>query len=201
MGELYDRAAALDKAIADRWKKRTKENLQHKLGSDDVDFILGPVFKGRITEKQGQALVEILADSRFTPTGLARIRRMVTKAKEADNLNLVPMVTEADLMPYLKALSQDVVSRILFKSPGTGITYAPFDYLLIRDLISTGRIPVFEARVGGLSRAQLDAAAVYNTTSERIVMYEHNASNQVARTATSFTRRRTLFRIGAICPA
>jgi hypothetical protein len=184
MGELYNRAAALDKAIADRWKTRTNENFQRNLMPADVDFIVGPVFKGRITERQGQALVAIFEVSRFTLAALARLQQIVTKAMNADNLNLVPMVTEADLLPYMKALSRDVVSQIMYNSPGTGITYTPYDYLVIRDLISTDRIPVFEARVGGLSKVQLGAAAVYNTTKERIVVYEHNASDKLARAMT-----------------
>jgi hypothetical protein len=48
MGKLYDEAAHEDKKIADRWQKRTKEDLSHQLTVSDIEYIIDPVFHGRI---------------------------------------------------------------------------------------------------------------------------------------------------------
>ena len=67
MGELYDRAAALNKPIADRWKMRTREDLIRRLTASDIDYIAGPVFNPahKITEAEGKALIAIFEASLF----------------------------------------------------------------------------------------------------------------------------------------
>src|SRR6516165_9121365 len=58
MRKLFDNLAALDKKIADRWKRRTRDKDKHVLSAADVDYIHDDVIKsGRtsdITEKQGR---------------------------------------------------------------------------------------------------------------------------------------------------
>ncbi|MDQ6433304.1 hypothetical protein RB623_04485 [Mesorhizobium sp. LHD-90] len=155
MGELYDRVAALNKPIADRWKTRTKEDTSRRLTASDIDFIAGPVFSPahRITEDEGKALVALFEESLFAEGAGQRLRFYVERGRKAENLNMVPLTTDEELKHVHAALGNDVVGKILFKSPGTKITYAPFDYLGVRDLIGRKHITVRLSKAGGLSRA------------------------------------------------
>jgi hypothetical protein len=57
MSQLFDDLAKLDRNIAHRWKRRTRDNERHILSARDIDFILADVIKAvrttDITEKQG----------------------------------------------------------------------------------------------------------------------------------------------------
>ena len=72
-------------------------------------------------------------------------------------------LTGSALRPIDEALSNEIVGKIIFKSPGTFISYAPFDYEAIRRLVTRGDISVFEIHAGGASRLATSAG----TTSQR----------------------------------
>src|SRR5262249_37814744 len=160
MSKLYDDLAALDKKIADRWKTRTRDNDMHVLSATDIDFILADVIKSArttdITEKQGSAIVKLMqaslaADEKKSDPALRRLAHYVDVLGDAKRLNLQPLVTREELKPIADILGRDTVSRIIFKSPGTKISYAPFDYIAVGQLILNRDVKVFMSMAGGLS--------------------------------------------------
>ena len=173
MGEIYDRAAAHNRAVADRWKTRTKEDTSRRLTASDIDFIAGPVFNParRITEDEGKALVAVFEESLFTEEAGKRLTFYVERGRKAENLNMVPLTTEEELKHVHAALGNDVVGKILFKSPGTKITYAPFDYLGVRDLIGRKHITVRLSKTGGLSRTA-GAHGTYASNGNTLNLYD-----------------------------
>jgi len=175
MGELYDSIAKKDLGVAKRWKARTKEDLTFELKPADVDFIMGPIFRGysQITEKQGEALILVLEPSKMTREAVKRVRHYVDSADVLDRWKHVQLATDDELRKVTKALSNAVVGRIIFKSPGSGITYAPFQYDAVRRLIDEKRIAVFQSKSGGLSRAA-SARAYYNHVKNKLVFNEMN---------------------------
>jgi hypothetical protein len=188
MGEIYDKAEFLDEGIAKRWKQRSREDLTRPLTVADVDFIVGPVFAptAKVTEDQGKALIVIFEVAKVTPEGIKRLRFYVDRALDAEDrgrvpLNLVPVTDDAGLAPVYQALSNEVVSRIMFRSPGTGIAYAPFDYLGVRELVSSKRITVYQPKLGGLSRISM-TDGVYMSKFDRLFVYEF--VNPLPRTLT-----------------
>jgi hypothetical protein len=172
MGVFHSLFATADKPIADRWALRTKEDWDHKLTEADINVIVGPLFAGgrKIKENEGDALIWIFEQSKFTPAGMKRLQRFFDEADLLDRWKLVRL-TGAALRPIDEALSNDVVGQIVFKSPGTFISYAPFDYEAIRRLIARGDIMVFETRAGGASRLA-SSRGDYNSNSNRLTIHE-----------------------------
>lgn len=173
MGELYDKVAAFDRGIADRWKQRTNEDKTRKLVPADVDVIFGPVFwgTGKLKPAHGEATIALLEVVPMTPEAIARIRKYVSDADYAGRFNLVPLVTEADLVHVNRALSHDIVGKIIFRSPGTLITYTPADYLSVRELIADKKISVFEAKTGGMTFISL-LKGYYKERTNEFVLFE-----------------------------
>jgi hypothetical protein len=54
------------------------------------------------------------------------------------------------------------VSRIMFKSPGTNISYAPFDYIAVGQLILNGDVKVYMSKTGGLSSLSTTTAGYFH---------------------------------------
>ena len=169
MSKLFDDLAALDKKIADRWKIRTRDNDKHVLSAADVDFILADVIKSArttdITEKQGSAIVmmynaSVAANAAKSGAAFDRIVYYVNIWEKAVCLNMQPIVAVEDLLPIADFLRHGVVSRVIFKSPGTNISYAPFDYIVVGQLILNRDVKVFMSKTGGLS-ALADVSGEY----------------------------------------
>lgn len=169
MSKLYDDLAALDKKIADRWKIRTGDNDKHVLSAADVDFILADLIKSArtsdITEKRGSAIImmynaSVTANAAKSGAAFDRIVYYVNIWEKAFRLNMQPVVKTEDLLPIADFLRNGVVSRVIFKSPGTNISYAPFDYIAVGQLILNRDVTVFMSKTGGLS-ALADVAGVY----------------------------------------
>jgi len=174
MGKLYEEAAHEDKKIADRWQKRTKEDLSHELTVSDIEYLIGPVFHGgaKITENQGRALILILEPSKLTRDAVKRLRRYADNADLNEKWKVVHLVSDDELGVVYKALRQDVVAKIIFKSPGTGITYAPVDYNVIARLIYEKEIAVYQAKAGGFSRIASAVAFYIGSNKNRLVLNE-----------------------------
>jgi hypothetical protein len=171
MSKLFDDLATLDKKIADRWKIRTRDNEKHVLSVKDVDYILDDVIKSArttdITEKQGKAIVmmvnaTIAADADKSAPAIDRIVYYVTVWEKSLHLNLKPFVRDDELQPIADFLGHGAVSRVMFKSPGTKIFYAPFDYIAVGELILNRDITVFQSMTGGLSVLAKDAAEYWH---------------------------------------
>jgi hypothetical protein len=173
MGELYDKVAASDRGIADRWKLRTREDKARRLVPADVDYIFGPVFAGRgkLKPAHGEATVALLEVVPMTREAIVRIRKYISDADYAGRFNLIPLTTEAELLHINRALSHDIVGKIIFKSPGTLISYMPTDYLAIRELIAQKRISVFEAKTGGMTFISL-LKGYYKERTNELVLFE-----------------------------
>jgi len=64
VSDLYKRVFAMDSGVADRWKKRTKDDPNQKLTAADIDAIVGPLLsdKNKISEGQGDAIAELMQE-------------------------------------------------------------------------------------------------------------------------------------------
>jgi hypothetical protein len=160
MSTLYNDLALLDRKMADRWKTRSRDDVRHVLSAADVDFILADVIRSArttdITEKQGSAIIMMLnaslaANAAKSGAALDRITYYVDIWQAALRLNMQPFTKTEDLLPIANFLGNGVVSRVVFKSPGTNISYAPFDYIAVGQLILNGDVLVFMSKTGGLS--------------------------------------------------
>ncbi len=47
VSDLYKTVHAMDPGVADRWKRRSKDDPNHKLTASDIDAIVGPLLEGR----------------------------------------------------------------------------------------------------------------------------------------------------------
>lgn len=160
MSKLLDDLTKLDPGLANRWKTRTRDNENHVLSARDIDFILADVIKTArtkdITEKQGEAILlmvnaSIKADGGKSSAAIDRVAHYVNLWEKARRLNLQPVVEFDALLPIADFLRNGVVSQVLFKSPGTGINYAPFDYIAVGQLILDHDVWVAMSKSGGLS--------------------------------------------------
>jgi hypothetical protein len=160
MSQLFDSLTALDRKLADRWKIRTRDNARHILTPADIDFILGDLIKSArstdITANQGSAIImmynaSVEANSDKSGAAFDRIVHYVNLWEKAFRLNLQPVFDEGQLQQFADFLGNGVVSRITFKSPGTNISYAPFDYVAVGQLIVNRDVKVFVSHTGGLS--------------------------------------------------
>jgi hypothetical protein len=184
MGELRRQLLAKNKAIADRWAARTEENLGHRLTAADIDFILGPLLKkGRpIADAEGEAIILILQSSMVEIDAVDRIRDLVTEAIDHGRWGIPQLTTPKDLAPIFQALGHDVVSPIIFKSPGTLITYSPSKYLAIKLLIMDNKIKVFQVKGG--TRKIIDAVAHYNLATNALVLQTIDPAHADTRVST-----------------
>ena len=173
MGELFTVVARHDQRLAERWKARTGENIHRELQPEDIEFIIGPIFQGKleITQQQGQAIIALLEPLRVSVPAVKRLRALVDGAESLNRWRLEPLVTDDELRPVYTALGQGVVSKIRFKSPGTGVTYAPFDYLAIANLMKEKKIAVYESKVGGLTLFA-SSRGYYTSTKNQLVFHE-----------------------------
>ena len=160
MSQLFDDLTALDRKIAHRWKIRTRDNVRHVLSAADIDFILAEVIRSvhttDITEGQGSAIIKMVnaslaANAAKSDAAVDRIIHYVNIWQKALHLNLQPMLGEEQLQSMADFFRNGAVSRIMFKSPGTKISYAPFDYIAVGQLILRGDVKVYMSRTGGLS--------------------------------------------------
>src|SRR5262245_15517989 len=120
MSKLFDDLAALDKNIADRWRRRTRDNDKHVLSVKAVHYTLDDVIKSarstNITEKQGSAIVmlvnaSIAANAGKSAPAIHRITYYVNIWEKAFRLNLQPFVKDDELQPFADFLRNGVVSR------------------------------------------------------------------------------------------
>jgi hypothetical protein len=192
MSELYNRVAALDRGIADRWKAQTRDNPRVKLTTRAIDAIISPLLRNRgtITEKQAQAIVMLAQEVGFAEGALARLRFYVQVAEKSRSLDAQPLIGDAELSLVYDSLGFSAISRIIFKSPKSGITYTPIDYIAIQELIKQKKITVYQVKVAGLGRvatmqgeyiAHHNILFVYDGLSqkERTVAIVHEATHAI----------------------
>jgi hypothetical protein len=180
MSQLFDDLTALDRKLADRWKIRTRDNVRHILTPADIDFILGDLIRSArttdITANQGSAIImmynaSVAANSEKSGAAFDRIVHYVNIWEKAFRLNMQSIVDEEQLQQIADLLGNGVVSRITFKSPGTNISYAPFDYIAVGQLIVNRDVKVFVSHTGGLSTFADDAAA-YHSNLNYLMIYK-----------------------------
>jgi hypothetical protein len=160
--DLYKTVAALDRDIAERWRRQTNDDPNHKLTAADIEVIVGPLAKGRktITEDQSKAIVELMQNPRASRPALARLTKYVDEIAAQLRFQAEPLVGDA-LKPILAALGHGTTGRIMFQSPKTNISYAPHDYAAMADLIGAGgRIFVYEIKNDRLYKIASNAAFV-----------------------------------------
>lgn len=187
MGEIYEKIAKFDRGIADRWKARTKENPDYKLRAGDIDAIIYPMMKvsKKISEKQANAIAECVKGTKIDRKDVepvrARLTYYVQLAEERGGLDWEPLVGEAALAPVFAALSGPAILKIVFKSPKTGVSYAPIDYLSVRKLVEASKIICAEARVGGLSMLT-QSQGEYYSNSNILIVYDGLSPTERAMT-------------------
>ena len=93
----------------------------------------------------------LAANSAKSDAAFDRIIHYVNIWEKAFRLNLQPIVGEEQLQSIADFFRNGAVSRIMFKSPGTNISYAPFDYIAVGQLILNRDVKVFMSKTGGLS--------------------------------------------------
>jgi hypothetical protein len=167
---LFKELADLDVGIAERWQEcaRAHGNRKFKLKEDDVKAILFSLLsKDRaVTEKQAKAIMLLVRSGAFSDDGFATLIAYVQIADKYGFLQpgASPLTTTAELKPILGALGMGMISKITFKSPGTGLSYSPSHYLAIKELIAKSKITVLEIRLGGLNiKVGLTTAGNYRT--------------------------------------
>jgi hypothetical protein len=166
MSQLFDNLTALDRKLADRWKIRTRDNVRHILTPADIDFLRDLIRSARttdITADQGEAIImmfnaSVAANSQKSGAAFDRIVHYVNIWEKAFRLNLQPIVDQGQLQQIADLLGNGAISRITFKSPGTNISYSPFDYLAVGQLIVNRDVKVFMSHTGGLSTLANDVA-------------------------------------------
>ena len=185
MSDLFNNLTALDRKLADLWKIRTRDNVRHILTPADIDFILADLIRSArttdITANQGSAIImmynaSVAANSKKSgaafESGAAfdRIVHYVNIWQNAFRLNMQPIVDEEQLQRIADFLGNGVVSRLTFKSPGTNISYAPFDYIAVGQLIVNRDVKVFLSHTGGLSTLA-DEVATYHSNLNFFMIY------------------------------
>ena len=90
--------------------------------------------------------------------------------QKAFRLNMQSIVDEEQLQQIADLLGNGVVSKITFKSPGTNISYAPFDYIAVGQLIVNRDVKVFVSHTGGLSTLA-DEKATYHSNLNYFMIY------------------------------
>ena len=167
MSDLFNNLKLLDRKLADRWNIRTRDNVRHILTPADIDFILRELVRSArttdITADQGSAIImmfnaSVAANSQKSGPAFDRIVHYVNIWEKAFRLNLQPILDEGQLQQFADLLGNSVVSMITFKSPGTNISYAPFDYIAVGQLIVNRDVKVFMSHTGGLSALANDTA-------------------------------------------
>jgi hypothetical protein len=183
MSQLLDSLTALDRNLANRWKIRTRDNARHILTPADIDFILADLIKAArttdITANQGSAIImmynaSVAVNSEKSGLAFDRIVHYVNIWEKAFRLNLQPVVDQGPLQQLADFLGNGVVSAITFKSPGTNISYAPFDYVAVGQLIVNREVKVLLSLTGGLSTLA-DTKAAYISNLNWFVIYGMDA--------------------------
>jgi len=185
VSQLFDQIAALDQGIADRWKARTHDNPRHKLTVADVDAIISPLLTTgaktgvKLTEKQADAIVQLVRGTGLDSGALERIRFWVRFAEKSFGLDLRPLVTDDELSPINRSLA--IALKFSFTSPKTNITYAPHDYLAIGELIRQKKIMVFQAKMADLYVLTQDAGE-YRSDANILFVYDRSSGAAFAST-------------------
>ena len=130
--------------------KRGPRKSRHLLTVADIEYILGPLFRSNatVTDKQGEAMFVLFENMKNTPEAGAHIRSLIQMAEDGGRLQHELLDTDTELAPVNEALSNAVVGQIIFTSPGTGISYAPYDYAAICELIRKGHIKMYQNTAG-----------------------------------------------------
>jgi hypothetical protein len=172
--DVYQDLAKFDRQVADLWRRRTHDNPDHRLTEADIDFILTPLLKGHaIGEGRATALYHLF-QLKFTDDALGYFGALLQVADQRTELfrnGGDPLMTTEELKPVNNALGMAVVSKITFKSPGTGLSYSPSSYRAIQELIAQSRIIVLQINTGGLSKS-LSNIGVYESNSNWLCVYD-----------------------------
>ncbi len=172
MSELYRTVHAMDPGVADRWKRRSKDDPNHKLTASDIDAIVGPLLEGhnKILENQANAIVELMQKPRATKEAIECLKKYYAKAKSKVRFETKILKGDA-LKPVYTALSHSTVAKIIFKSPGTNLSYSPGDYAAVADFIRDELIDVIEIRIGNLRKLS-DEVAFFVSGADQLYVYQ-----------------------------
>ncbi|MEN3382315.1 MAG: hypothetical protein V7608_2359 [Hyphomicrobiales bacterium] len=130
VSELYKTVSKLDPGIAGRRKQQTTDDPKHELTAADIVMIVGPLLDGPkiIMEDQFKAIVELFQKPRVSQPALAKLKEYVDKIGSRRRFQSQKLAGD-ELKPVYAALGQGVTGRIMFQSPMSNTSYAPFDVL------------------------------------------------------------------------
>jgi hypothetical protein len=182
VSELYKTVSKLDPGIAERWKHQTTDDPKHELTAADIVMIVGPLLDGPkiITEDQCKAIVELFQKPRVSQPALAKLREYVNKIGSRRRFQSRKL-TGDELKPVYAALGQGVTGRIMFQSPVSNISYAPFDYAAVANFVGNSLMSVFEIQNDKLYALATDAAFLVTGVD---MMFLYHSSDPLSRTLT-----------------
>jgi hypothetical protein len=179
VSQLYDDLAKLDRGIADRWKARSKDNPAHVITDADVEAIVFPLLlkDKSISELQAEAIMHLIVTPDWTDPALGTLRIYVELADKYSLFddNAAPLTTDVQLKPVFTALAMDTIGRIIFKSPKSGISYGPHDYLAIKNLIKNSKVTVLEVKLHGLEGFGVSTAGKYKSDRNTLFLYDETS--------------------------
>ena len=183
---LYEELLKLDRGIAERWKKRARDNPKHKLTEKDIDYIIPPLIKDQtaLYERQAAALMKMLGGAEFTDDALTLFAVYVRIFDEEMGLfraGAEPLVTPDELKFINNAFGMGVIGKINFKSPKTSLSYGVESFLAIQQLIAESRIIVLQVRTKGLSR-MMSGIGRYTSDSNWLYMYDASTPDEQTMT-------------------
>ena len=179
--KFYKELAALDQAIADRWKKVTGGTLKlkKKLDIKDLTEILGPVFdSSKITADQAKAInfFHIWTFKSYTQRTTLALYKKIEDAYTLDYFftgSSAQLASPTQLKEFNGAIGASA-GKMDFSSPGTGHTYQPDQFEGIKQMVADGMITVFEVDAAWLHAK----SGLYRTDKDRLVLYKGVPTSQ-----------------------
>jgi hypothetical protein len=171
--QFYRELSALDKGVADRWKRVTGK-LRATISDDAIVTIFGPITAShKITAKQAQAMQTfwMYTYAKMTDRAKELFTEVTALAYDFDWFfagSAKPLVTDDDLREFHAALNMNLVGRINFVSPRTGLSYFPGLYTAVNLLVAKGLVKVYSVDAAAL----LSRGGLYRSDINRLVIYE-----------------------------
>ena len=94
------------------------------------------------------------------------------------------LVTDDNVSVFAEALSNELVTRIAFKSPGTKISYVPSDYIAVGQLMIRKDLTVMFSQSGGLADRAKDGGKYFSNSNIMILNHAMNRKITLIHEAT-----------------
>lgn len=168
---VYKQLAALDSGIADRWWDASKGD-QGYVDIKGEELIIDPIMKSKkVTTKQAEAIKILYASGHLDDVAILALKLdMNTARKFLPRKRLQEKKTPLEWGRVIAALSMANVAKIAFISPGSNFFYIPFYFSVIKELVRSGDISVWDSEVDGLPEL-VGELGTYDTDSNFLILY------------------------------